>query len=212
MCKHFKLFFTAMALMPSFVHAAKVHNASDSLKFDVDGIKASMSQIKMKHVHGDFIHQVIYLEELADDMNRDLSTNFDLSEVKRVADELNDTISSNSVGFNLVQIPISQQSYYHLPTDASSDTLGRKAVATAIFEQYTLNQLEAVDKALTVANLGSISQFIESNQTAYQQLANLTTQFYSQARNVKKIEMNFAFDYEQSLLAHYSQPLKKFYK
>lgn len=207
-----KFLFLFIFLQQGTAHAFIVDSNKGSLIFELNRVKASMSLIKMSHVHGDFIHQEIYLNELLGEMNKDLVQNINVTEVADIARELNATTDNHSVGYNLLQLPLSQQSYYRPPIDASSDTLGRKAVGTSIFEQYTLDLLSKLNKELNLLELGDLNQFVSLNKVAYSDLSNLTRQFYHQANKVKRIEMNFAFNYEKRLLAGYSNPLNKFYR
>ncbi|RYV03136.1 hypothetical protein SOPP22_05150 [Shewanella sp. OPT22] len=188
--------------------AATVNNNKDSLMFDYHRLQGSISVIDMSHVQKDYIRQEIYLEELLVEMTKDIS----LPEVKDIAADLNNLGANGSTGEVMYQIPYEQLVYYQSPLDSSAEILGRKAVGTAIYEQYIESKLETLNNELKSAKIGTLDKFISENQKAYQQLDSLTTQVYQHSKKSRQISMNLGFEYEQYLLAHYSSSLKKFYK
>ncbi|MBM7072381.1 hypothetical protein JQC92_10105 [Shewanella sp. 202IG2-18] len=202
-------------LLLAQVHTASavtVSNNQDSLMFDYHRLQGSISVIDMSHVQKDYIRQEIYLEELVTEMTKDISQNINLPEVKDIAADLNNLGASSSTGEVMYQIPYEQMVYYKSPLDSSAEILGRKAVGTAIYEQYIESKLEALNNELKSAKLCTLDKFISENKKAYQQLDSLTTQVYQHSKKSRQISMNLGFEYEQYLLAYYSSSLKKFYK
>ena len=213
MLKRSKIFFfVLLVLQQTSVNAAVINNNKDSLTFDLNRVKASVSLTDMKNVHRDYIHQEIYVDELLNEMNKDLDQNINLPQIQSIAEDINAISSGGSVGATLLSLGPEQDVYYIPPIDSEAEILGRKAVGTAIFEQYTVDLLNTFNQKLTKLDLGNIDQFIDANKVEYSKLHKLTTQYYTQASKVHRVAMDAGFVYEQYLLAHFSSSLKKFYK
>ncbi|MGB0893882.1 MAG: hypothetical protein ACPGUD_05690 [Parashewanella sp.] len=212
MLKYLKLFGLTLLLLQSASATASQTSDNADLTTKLNLVKGSISMIHLDHVHRDYIHQIMYLDDLLNAMIINLDNNTSIFQVQSIAEDLNQIGNNTSVGENLLSLPYEQESYYTAPIDSTPHILGRKAVGTGMFEQYTLNILNTLEQKLIALNLGSVEQFIDSNALAYKELDGMTQQYYQQANKQQKIGMNFGFDYEKVILARFNQPLKKFYQ
>ncbi|WP_170308293.1 hypothetical protein [Parashewanella tropica] len=194
-------------------NASSMSNNQEDLSIAFERVKSSLGIIDVPSVHRDYIHQVIYLQELLEQMNKNLDQNLNISEVQNIEDELNAVDSSSSLGSRLTSdLVLLQQSYYKLPTKETAHILGRKAVGTAFIEQYTMSTLDSLNQNLKELKLGNVDDFLSISRKDYDELATLTTKYYQQATKLQRTSMDVGFDYEKYALAHIYSPLDKFYK
>lgn len=202
-----------MAIMQG-CSALQGHSEQDSsLTSSFNTFEASLNIKQIDGVHQDYIHQVIYLMDLLDEINIALDGSENLDVVMDITSQLNDTTSPNGVGTLWGEATYElQTTYYVLPTSESPSILGRKAVGTGIYVQYVEDLLQETQGNLNKSKAGTLDNFIMVNTPEFSSLEDLTTAYYAQANKADRGFMNAGFDYEKDFLVHFTQPVDQFYR
>lgn len=202
-----------LSAMPACSLKPVAFQDKNTLQSAFKALKASLSIIRVDGVYRDYIHQTVYLRSLLNEINTALAEAKDLQDVKSITGQLNAVTTTGSVGQIWGASTYSaQRDYYRLPNHKSPSTLGRKAVGTAIFDQYILDLLKVTETNLKKSEAGTLGAFIAVNDVGFANLSKLTKAYYAQAGILKRSAMNLGFDYEKKNLVHFKEPLKKFYK